>query len=267
MDNPMIETQGLTLRFGKRAAVDGLSVQVQAGEIFGLLGPNGAGKTTTIKVLTTLLPPNEGKARVAGFDVVREEARVRRVIGYVPQLLSADGALTGHENLMLSAALYNIPRRERKDRVQAALALMGLEESADRLVRQYSGGMIRRLEIAQSTLHAPRVLFLDEPTTGLDPLGRIAVWERIAQMRDMHATTIFFTTHRMEEADEWCSRVAIMNLGKVVTVGSPAELKASVGREGATLNDVFIHYAGNAAQPEGRFRDIARERRNARRLG
>jgi ABC-2 type transport system ATP-binding protein len=179
----MIEIHDLTLRFGKRAAVDGLNIRVEAGEIFGLLGPNGAGKTTTIKVLTTLLAPTEGRAEVAGHDVVREEAEVRRAIGYVPQLLSADGALTGYENLMLSAKLYNLPRKTRKGRVREALALMGLEESADRLVRQYSGGMIRRLEIAQSTLHEPRVLFLDEPTTGLDPLGRLAVWERIAQLR------------------------------------------------------------------------------------
>jgi len=263
----MIEIHDLTLRFGKRAAVDGLNIRVEAGEIFGLLGPNGAGKTTTIKVLTTLLAPTEGRAEVAGHDVVREEAEVRRAIGYVPQLLSADGALTGYENLMLSAKLYNLPHKTRKGRVREALALMGLEESADRLVRQYSGGMIRRLEIAQSTLHEPRVLFLDEPTTGLDPLGRLAVWERIAQLREAYATTIFFTTHRMEEADEWCSRLAIMNLGKVAAVGTPAELKASIGQADATLNDVFIHYAGNSATPEGRYRDIARERRNARRLG
>jgi ABC-2 type transport system ATP-binding protein len=263
----IVETSGLTLRFGKKTAVDGLGLTVEAGEVFGLLGPNGAGKTTTIKMLTTLLAPSQGSARVAGFDVVRDDGNVRRSIGYVPQLLSADGALTGYENLMLSAKLYNIPRRERETRVCDSLALMGLEDSANKLVRQYSGGMIRRLEIAQSTMHEPRVLFLDEPTTGLDPLGRQAVWERIAHLRDVHATTIFFTTHRMEEADEWCSRLAIMNLGKVVAVGTPAELKASIGRDGATLNDVFIHYAGSFTAAEGRYRDIARERRNARRLG
>jgi ABC-2 type transport system ATP-binding protein len=197
---------------------------------------------------------------------VRDEAEVRRAIGYVPQLLSADGALTAYENLTLSAKLYNIPRKVRKSRVQDALELMGLEDSAHRLVRQFSGGMIRRLEIAQSTMHTPKVLFLDEPTTGLDPIGRQAVWERIAHLRDVYGTTIFFTTHRMEEADEWCSRLAIMNVGKMVISGSPAELKASLGKENATMNDVFIRYAEGTVQ-EGRYRDIVRERRNARRLG
>ncbi len=211
----VIETQDLTLRFGTRTAVDALTLAVQDGEAFGLLGPNGAGKTTTIKMLTTLLPPTAGTARVAGFDIVARAAEVRRAIGYVPQLLSADGSLTGYENLLIFAKLYDVPRRDRQPRIDDALAFMGLLDSRDRLVREYSGGMIRRLEIAQSMLHRPRVLFLDEPTTGLDPLARQAVWERVALLRKQHGTTIFFTTHLMEEADAWCDRLAIMHRGKM----------------------------------------------------
>jgi ABC-2 type transport system ATP-binding protein len=263
----VVETEALTLRFGKRTAVDALTLNVEQGYIFGLLGPNGAGKTTTIKMLTTLLPPTSGTAQVAGFDIVREASDVRRAIGYVPQLLSADGTLTGYENLLFFAKLYDIPHREIFSRVQEALAYMGLEDSADRRVREYSGGMIRRLEIAQSMMHRPKVLFLDEPTTGLDPLARRAVWERIAQMRHDYGTTIFFTTHRMEEADEWCDRLAILYRGKIAAVGSAQELKASLGRPDATLDDVFIHYSGDTLQePAGDYRAISRERRDARRL-
>ncbi len=179
----ILETHALTRRYGPRVVVDALTLAVEAGEVFGLLGPNGAGKTTTIKMLTTLLPPSSGGATLAGFDVVRQAAEVRRVIGYVPQLLSADGALTGYENLLIFAKLYELPRAGRKERVRDALAFMGLQDAADRLVNQYSGGMIRRLEIAQAMLHRPRVLILDEPTTGLDPLGRAAVWDHLDRLR------------------------------------------------------------------------------------
>jgi ABC-2 type transport system ATP-binding protein len=168
----LLETNALTRRFGALTAVDGLTLTVEAGEVFGLLGPNGAGKTTAIKMLTTLLPPTAGAARILGCDVVRDTAAVRRLIGYVPQVLSADGALTGYENLRVFAKLYDVPRREREQRVADALALMSLSDAADRLVQTYSGGMIRRLEIAQSMLHNPRLLFLDEPTVGLDPVSR-----------------------------------------------------------------------------------------------
>ena len=168
----MLHTEALTRRFGDLIAVDAFTISVGTGEVFGLLGPNGAGKSTVIKMLTTLLPPTAGTARVAGFDIVRQAALVRRVIGYVPQLLSADGALTGYENLLVFARLYEIPRQERDQRIHEALAFMNLDEVADRLVGAYSGGMIRRLEIAQATLHRPQVLFLDEPTVGLDPLAR-----------------------------------------------------------------------------------------------
>jgi ABC-2 type transport system ATP-binding protein len=263
---PAVETLGLTRRFGSLSAVSGLSLQVAAGSIFGLLGPNGAGKTTTIKMLTTMLAPSAGTARVAGFDVVRHPVEVRRSMGYVSQMLSADGALTGYENLLLFARLYGIPRRLRRQRILDALEFMGLSESANQLVRNYSGGMIRRLEIAESMMHRPAVLFLDEPTVGLDPVARRAVWGHLRGLRDQFGTTILMTTHDMEEADELCETLAIMNLSRVVAIGSPASLKAEVGPQ-ANLDDVFIHYAGGSIEQGGNYRDIARTRRTASRLG
>jgi ABC-2 type transport system ATP-binding protein len=263
----ILQTLELTRRFGEIVAVDALSISVEEKEVFGLLGPNGAGKTTTIKMLTTLLPPTSGSASVAGYDIRRNPSEVRQFIGYVPQLISADGTLTGYENLLIFAKLYDIPRGEREKRVRAALEFMGLEESADKMVRQYSGGMIRRLEIAQSMLHRPKVLFLDEPTVGLDPAARRAVWEHIIALRDEFDTTIFLTTHLMEEADSLCGRVAIMHLGKVAAIGTPEELKEAVGGEDVTLDDVFIHYTGNEIDNGGNYREIYRARRTARRLG
>jgi ABC-2 type transport system ATP-binding protein len=260
-------TKALTRCFGNLTAVDALSISVEAGEVFGLLGPNGAGKSTTLKMLTTLLPPTSGQAWIDGYDLVHQAADVRRVIGYVPQMLSADGSLTGFENLFIFAKLYDIPRSERVQRVRAALEFMGLAEAADKLVREYSGGMIRRLEVAQSMLHQPRMLFLDEPTTGLDPSARHAVWDHIMQLRDNYGTTIFLTTHQMDEADYLCSRLAIMHSSKVVVVGSPAELKASIGASGATLDDVFIHYTGNQLESGGSFREASRTRSIANRVG
>jgi ABC-2 type transport system ATP-binding protein len=264
---PILETEGLTRRFGALTAVDGLTISVRAGEVFGLLGPNGAGKTTVIKMLTTLLRPTSGGARVAGFDIARQASSVRRAIGYVPQALSVDGSLTGYENLLIFAKLYDIPRREREKRLRDGLAFMGLTDAANKLVREYSGGMLRRLEIAQSTLHRPRVLFLDEPTIGLDPLARKAVWKHVEHLRDGFGTTIFLTTHYMEEADSLCDRIAIMHRGKMVASGTPGELKASIGRNEATLDDVFIHYAGDTVESEGSYYETSRERRMAKRLG
>jgi ABC-2 type transport system ATP-binding protein len=266
LDVPVIRTEDLTLCYGRKTAVDRLGIAVEAREIFALLGPNGAGKTSTIKILTTLLPPTSGRAEVAGCDVVRDAAEVRHRIGYVPQLVSADGALTGYENLLIFAKLYGLGRAERQQRVKEALSFMGLKDAANQLVRQYSGGMIRRLEIAQSMMHRPQVLFLDEPTGGLDPVARKAVWERIARLRDEFGTTIFFTTHLMEEADATCTRLAMMHGGKAAAVGTPAELKAVVG-PGATLDDVFIHYSGGSIESGGSYRETSRERRVARRLG
>jgi len=261
----ILETQSLTRRFGTLVAVDRVSISLSPGEMFGLVGPNGAGKTTVIKMLTTLLTPTFGDAWVAGYDVVHHAAQVRRVIGYVPQLLSADGSITGYENLLIFAKLYHIPRGEREKRIHDALSFMGLEEVSDKMVREYSGGMIRRLEIAESMLHRPRVLFLDEPTVGLDPIARRAVWDHIQRLRSDFGTTILLTTHYMEEADELCDRVAIMHLGKIAAIGTPTELKATVG-EGATLDDVFVHYSGYEVDTVGNFRDVSRTRRVARRL-
>jgi ABC-2 type transport system ATP-binding protein len=262
----IIETSSLTRRFGDLTAVDRLNLSVDAGEVFGLLGPNGAGKTTVIKMLTTLLPPTSGQAKVAGFDVQRRAARVREEIGYVPQLVSVDGTLTGYENLLIFAKLYGVPRSARQTRIATALEFVGLGGSADRLVRGYSGGMMRRLEIALAMLHHPRVLFLDEPTVGLDPLARQAVWQHVRSLAQ-DGMTIFLTTHLMEEADTLCGRVAIMNLGRVAALGQPEVLKASIGRPDATLDEVFAHYTGHELDSGGNYREISRTRRTAARLG
>jgi ABC-2 type transport system ATP-binding protein len=261
-----IETQSLTRRFEDLVAVDHLDLRIPYGQIFGLLGPNGAGKSTAIKMLTTLLDPTSGTALVAGFDVVKSPARVRRRIGYVPQMLSADGALTGRENLILSARLYGMPRAERDPRIADALSFMGLVEAAEKLVKTYSGGMIRRLEIAQAMLHRPVVLFLDEPTIGLDPVARHTVWDRLRDLRGEFNMTILLTTHDMDEADALCDTLALMHLGKVAATGAPAALKAALG-ESATLDDVFVHYSGATIQEGGNFRDIRQTRRTVTRLG
>ncbi len=261
-----IKTDELTRKFGDMIAVDALNLRISSGKIFGLLGPNGAGKSTTIKMLTTLLEPTSGSATVAGFDIVREPARVRRHIGYVPQLLSADGGLTGVENLMLSAKLYGMPRTERKGRIDEALDFMGLAESGKRLVKTYSGGMIRRLELAQAMLHRPTVMFLDEPTIGLDPVARHAVWDRLEDLQQDSKMTVLITTHDMDEADELCDELAILHQGKVAAVGEPDALKATVGPD-ATLDDVFAHFSGGSIQEGGSYRDVRQARRTASRLG
>ncbi len=263
----IIEVHDLVKRFGDLTAVDHVSFAVNEGEVFGLVGPNGAGKSTIIKMLTTLLPPTSGSAFVVGFDVIKQQMAVRRRIGYVPQAISADGNLTGYENLLVFAKLYDLPRAQRVSRVREALAFMGLEDAADKLVRTYSGGMIRRLEVAQAMLHQPQVLFLDEPTVGLDPVARKAVWEHLGHLRADTGMTVFLTTHYMEEADSLCDRVAIMHLGKVVAMGSPTELKATIGGPDVTLDAVFTYYTGNALESGGNYRETARTRRTARRLG
>jgi ABC-2 type transport system ATP-binding protein len=261
-----IKTDELTRKFGEMTAVDALNLRVSSGKIFGLLGPNGAGKSTTIKMLTTLLEPTSGSASVAGFDIVRAPAQVRRHIGYVPQLLSADGGLTGFENLMLSAKLYGMNRAERKGRIAEALEFMGLTESGGRLVKTYSGGMIRRLELAQAMLHRPTVMFLDEPTIGLDPVARHAVWDRLEDLQRESQMTVLITTHDMDEADELCDELAILHQGKVAAVGEPDALKATVGPD-ATLDDVFAHFSGGSIQEGGSYRDVRQARRTASRLG
>lgn len=263
----IVEVHELVKRFGEHTAVNGISFIVEQGEVFGLLGPNGAGKSTTIKMLTTLLPPTSGGAKVAGFDIVRQTAAVRRSIGYVPQALSADGTLTGYENLLIFAKLYDLPRAGRDRRIKDALAFVGLADAANQMVMRYSGGMIRRLEVAQALLHEPRLLFLDEPTVGLDPVARQAIWDHLTRLRDETDMTIFLTTHSMEEADSLCTRIGIMHRGNIVALDTPANLKAAVGGPETTLNDVFVYYAGDALESGGSYRDTSRARRTARRLG
>jgi ABC-2 type transport system ATP-binding protein len=262
---PAVECEGLTFRFGSHAAVDGVNLEVRAGEVFGLLGPNGAGKTTTIRVLTTLLPAAEGSARIFGIDVARHRMRIRRLLGYVPQMLSADASLTGRENVSLFARLFDVPRRERAERVAESLEAMGLEDAADRLAGTYSGGMIRRLELAQALINRPRLLILDEPTIGLDPIARAGVWERLQELRAASGMTILLTTHYLDEADHLCERIALMHRGRLRAVGAPDELKAELGPD-ATLEDVFRRHTGERLEEGGDIRDVRGARRTARRL-
>ena len=258
----LIETSELSKSFDRHLVVNKVTLQVRDREIFGLIGPNGAGKSTLIKMLTTLLPPTSGNGRVAGFDIRWEPRALRGRIGYVPQLLSADGALTGYENLLLSARLYLIPHTQRKSRIREALEMTQLTASANRLAQVYSGGMLRRLEIAQSTLHRPAVLIMDEPTVGLDPVARNTVWDHVRDLRQRLGTTILLTTHVMEEADALCDRVGILNQGLLVKVGTPAELKAEIGPD-ATLDDVFARATGGSIETAETFRDIRQARRSA----
>jgi ABC-2 type transport system ATP-binding protein len=261
-----IRTTALTRAFGHMIAVDRVDLAIPGGAIFGLLGANGAGKTTLIKMLTTLLPPSSGTAEVGGFDIVQSPASVRACIGYVPQLLSADGALTGYENLVLSAKLYGLPRGERRARIGDALEFMGLADAANRLVKTYSGGMIRRLELAQAMLHRPKILFLDEPTIGLDPVARHAVWDRLRELQHDLDMTILMTTHDMEEAETLCDELAILHVGRVAVVGKPAELRSALGAD-ATMDDVFAHYAGRLMHEDGNLGAVVQARATARRLG
>ena len=263
----IIVADSLVKRYGEVAAVDGLSFRVREGEIFAFLGPNGAGKTTTIKMLITLLAPSGGTGIVGGFNIVNEPASVRRIIGYVPQMISVDGTLTAYENLMLMAQLYDIPRKDRKGRVAEILRFLNLEPFSHSMVKTFSGGMIRKLEVGQAMIHHPRVLFLDEPTTGLDPIAKQNVWEHLQQLRDEFGTTIFFSTHNMEEAAEVSERVAIMNVGKIAAIGTVDELKKRTGVEDASLEDSFLFFTGNGLSEKGSFQDVRRARRTEQRLG
>ena len=259
-----VQTNALTRTFGDLTAVDHVTLTINQGEIFGLIGPNGAGKSTLIKMLTTLLPPTSGSAAIAGYDIVSQPADVRRQIGYIPQLLSADGSLTGFENMLLSARLYGVPRPERTERITRALARMGLSEVAHHLAGHYSGGMIRRLEIAQCLLHRPAVLFLDEPTVGLDPSAREVVWARVLDLRDRFHRTMVVTSHHMDEVNKFCDRIALIDHGRIVAVGTPTELKARVGPD-ATLDDVFIRLVTTTGETEteGNYGAVRRDRRAA----
>jgi len=261
-----VETRLLTKNFGQFCALDHLDLQIPHQCIFGLLGPNGAGKSTVIKILTTLLDATSGSSCVAGFDTAQHPVEVRRRIGYVPQMLSADGALTATENLVLSASLYGLRGAEREARIREALVFSGLASVANNLVKTYSGGMIRRLEIAQATLHHPEILFLDEPTIGLDPVARRTVWERLLELKSATGMTILITTHDMEEADYLCDQLAILHQGRLAVVGRPADLKRQVGPE-ASLSDVFVAYSGVVIEHGGHYREVQETRGTAQRLG
>jgi ABC-2 type transport system ATP-binding protein len=257
-----IEVEGLIREFKKGPrAVDGINLWVEPGEVYGFLGPNGAGKSTTVLMLTTLLPPTSGTALVAGFDVVREGPKVRAAIGAALQEAALDPFLTGREHLGLQAALHGLSRKERKKRGDELLERVGLTEAADRRVRGYSGGMKRRLDLALALVHRPRILFLDEPTTGLDPQSRSALWTEVSRLARDEGVTVFLTTQYLEEADVLADRVGIIERGKIVAEGTPEELKAEIGRpsveatpaEGSgrdAVARVLSHFGGEiAAQP------------------
>lgn len=214
---------------GKVTAVDDVSFKIEEGEIFGFLGPNGAGKSTMINMLTTLIKPTSGRAQVCGYDILNNSAEVRRNVGVVPQEYTADEDMSGYENIMLCADLYGIPRNESKRRADELLKLVEIEDASKRKVSTFSGGMRRRLELACGLVNHPRLLFLDEPTLGLDVQTRSAVWRYIRMLKDQYKMTLFMTTHYLEEADNLCDRIAIIDHGKMVKIGSPVELKASVG--------------------------------------
>jgi len=223
-----IEVQNLTKRFGEFVAVDGLNFSVNHGEVFGLLGPNGAGKSTLIRMLTTLVPPTSGTARVNGFDIVRQANDVRQSIGVIPQAMTTDLDLTAWENMSIFGKLYGIPREKRLRTIKQLLQEVDLEKWADKPVKMFSGGMRRRLEIARGLVHEPKLFFLDEPTTGLDPVSRVAVWEMLARLKRERDLTVLVTTHYMDEADKLCDRIAIVDHGKLVALDSPLKLKASI---------------------------------------
>jgi len=221
--------EGLSKSFGPLKAVDGVSFEIQEGEIFGFLGPNGAGKTTTINILTTLLKPTGGKAEITGLDIHKHATEVRRNVGVVPQEYTADEDLTGLQNIILCADLYGIPRSDSKPHAMELLELVELKDAADRKVSTYSGGMRRRLELASGLINYPKLLFLDEPTLGLDVQTRTAVWKYIRMLKEEYGMTLFLTTHYLEEADSLCDRIAIIDHGHIVKTGTPSELKASIG--------------------------------------
>ena len=228
-DGNIVDVQNLTKVFGSLRAVDGVTFQVKEGEIFGFLGPNGAGKTTTINMLTTLLTSTSGRATISGYDIRKHPTEVRRSVGVVPQEYTADEDITGLQNILLCADLYGLPRSDSRPHAMELLKLVELQDAANRKVSTYSGGMRRRLELASGLINYPRLLFLDEPTLGLDVQTRSAVWRYIRMLKEEYRMTLFLTTHYLEEADSLCDRIAIIDHGKVVKIGTPDELKASVG--------------------------------------
>jgi ABC-2 type transport system ATP-binding protein len=244
---PAIEVKDIVKRFGDFTAVDHISFTVNAGEIVGLLGPNGAGKSTLIRMMVTILPPTSGTALINGFDIIRQADNVRRSIGVIPQAMTSDLELSVEENLLIFAKLYGVPRDKRARLMHDLLEAVELQQWADKPVKNLSGGMRRRVEIARGLVHEPRVFFLDEPTTGLDPVSRTAVWGMLQRIKSERDLTVLITTHYMDEADKLCDRIAIVDHGKLVALDTPRALKASIpGRraEDVTLDDVFVHYTG-----------------------
>jgi len=257
-----IQVEGLVRRFKEVVAVAGIDLHVEPGEIYGFLGPNGAGKSTTVLVLTTLLPPSDGRATVGGFDVATQGPQVRACIGAALQEAALDPILTGREHLRLQAALQGIPRAEREPRAGELLARVGLAQAADRRVGGYSGGMKRRLDLALALVHRPRILFLDEPTTGLDPQSRSALWEEVSRLAREDGITVFLTTQYLEEADALADRVGIIDQGRIVAEGTPEELKARIGRpsveivpadpaQAGALRDVLAAFGTPTADGDG----------------
>jgi ABC-2 type transport system ATP-binding protein len=259
-ENAIVVDQ-LAKYYGSYPAVNHISFKVKRGTVFGLLGPNGAGKSTTIKMLTTLLPPTSGHAHLLGHDIITDSQGVRTLIGYVPQLISADGELTAYENLRYSGQLYDLPKQKREERICEVLDFMGLTIFKNQLVSGYSGGMIRRLEIAQALLHEPQLIFLDEPTSGLDPGAKVALWKYIVEWKNQNNTTVFLCTHDMDEADKLCDLIAVLYMGKIVAMDTPSELKRALGPH-ATLNDVFIHHTGASLNDKGNYDQVKQQRRN-----
>jgi ABC-2 type transport system ATP-binding protein len=257
--NAAIEVENLVREFRKGPrAVDGIDLAVQPGEIYGFLGPNGAGKSTTVLMLTTLLPPTSGRATVGGFDIVHQGAQVRAVIGAALQEAALDAILTGREHLILQATLQGLPGAERRTRTQALLERVGLTEAADRRVGGYSGGMKRRLDLALALVHSPRILFLDEPTTGLDPQSRSALWEEVARLARDDGMTVFLTTQYLEEADVLAGRIGIIDHGHIVAEGTPAQLKAEIGGPSVEVTPAESGQAGRLAELLSGFGEMRR---------
>src|SRR5947209_8233297 len=259
-----IEVDQLVREFRKGPrAVDGINLSVSPGEIYGFLGPNGAGKSTTVLMLTTLLPPTSGRATVGGFDIVRQGAEVRASIGAALQEAALDPILTGREHLLLQATLQGIPKAQRAQKAGALLGRVGLSEAADRRVGGYSGGMKRRLDLALALVHDPRILFLDEPTTGLDPQSRSALWEEVARLAHDEGMTVFLTTQYLEEADALADRVGIIDLGKIVAEGTPPQLKAEIGSPSVEVTPTDPHTGDRLAQLLEGFGELRRNGRGS----
>ncbi len=260
----VLDVRGLTKHFNGLTAVDDVSFTVKPGEVFAFLGPNGAGKSTTIKVLTTLLKPTAGEAYVNGFDILRQKDEVRKSFGIVFQDQSVDEELTAYENMEFHGVLYNVPRAERKKRIKALLEMVDLWERRNDYVKTFSGGMKRRLEIARGLIHHPTLLFLDEPTLGLDPQTRNSIWQHILQLNREEDMTIFFTTHYMPEAEEVAGRVAVIDRGRIIASGTVDEVKEEAGAE--SLEEAFLQLTGRSIRDENATSlDRMRLRRRIRR--